>query len=328
MCQKGSFHLTKFVSNYPQCLSELSPSDVKSDSVSYDVPSDKELTEKLLGVTWDIGSDRFVFKINLKSTPSTKRGMLSTLSSVYDPIGVLSPFLLEGKRILQSLSKCSWDSVLPDEVVIKWESWKSSLPYIESLSLPRRFNQGVGLIREASVHHFSDASDIGYGHCSYLRLVDDSDVVHCSFLYGRSRVAPLKKISTPRLELQAATLSSNMNLFVSKELDLKIDHEYFYSDSTIVLGYIKNECKRFRLFVANRVSMITSHTAQKDWHHVDSNSNPADCGARGLKAGKDSEDLWFNGPNFLRDLNLPLVEEFFPLSKDDANVSCYTGCPV
>ncbi|XP_066928826.1 uncharacterized protein [Clytia hemisphaerica] len=327
MCMKGSFHLTKFVSSHPECLSELSSDDVKSDSVSYDVPSDKELTEKLLGVTWDISSDKFVFKINLKSTPSTKRGMLSTLSSIYDPIGVLSPFLLEGKRILQGLSKYSWDSVLQDEIANKWESWKSSLPCIESLSLPRRFNQGDNSIRNASVHHFSDASDVGYGHCSYLRLIDVADKVHCSFLYGRSRVAPLKKVSTPRLELQAATLSSNMNSFVVKELDLKIDHQYFYSDSTIVLGYINNECKRFRLFVANRVSMITSHTEKGDWYHVDSKSNPADCGARGLRAGKDSEDLWFNGPSFLRELNLPLVEESFPLSEDDAelkaNVSCY-----
>ncbi|XP_066928571.1 uncharacterized protein [Clytia hemisphaerica] len=327
MCMKGSFHLTKFVSSHPECLSELSSDDVKSDSVSYDVPSDKELTEKLLGVTWDISSDKFVFKINLKSTPSTKRGMLSTLSSIYDPIGVLSPFLLEGKRILQGLSKYSWDSVLQDEIANKWESWKSSLPCIESLSLPRRFNQGDNSIRNASVHHFSDASDVGYGHCSYLRLIDVADKVHCSFLYGRSRVAPLKKVSTPRLELQAATLSSNMNSFVVKELDLKIDHQYFYSDSTIVLDYINNECKRFRLFVANRVSMITSHTEKVDWYHVDSKSNPADCGARGLRAGKDSEDLWFNGPSFLRELNLPLVEESFPLSEDDAelkaNVSCY-----
>ena len=101
---------------------------------------------------------------------------------------------------------------------------------------------------------------------------------------------------------------------------MKIDQQYFYVDSTIVLGYIKNECKRFKLFVANRVSMITSHTKQEDWYHIDSNSNPADCAARGLKAGKDNEDLWFNGPSFLRQSNLPLVEESFPLSEDDAEL--------
>ena len=186
--------------------------------------------------------------------------MLSTLSSIYDPIGILSPFLLEGKHILQNLSKYGWDSTLQDDIIAKWESWKISLTFIESLSLPRRFNRGNRSIKEASVHHFSDASDVGYGHCSYLRIVDESDEVFCSFLYGRSRVAPLKKVSTPRLELQAATLSSNMNSFSIKELDLKIDQQYFYVDSTIVLGYIKNECKRFKLFITNRVSMITSHT--------------------------------------------------------------------
>ncbi|XP_066931171.1 uncharacterized protein [Clytia hemisphaerica] len=222
------FYVDDFLKSYPSV--EIARSSVKSIS---------DMCMK--GVTWDISSDKFVFKINLKSTPSTKRGMLSTLSSIYDPIGVLSPFLLEGKRILQGLSKYSWDSVLQDEIANKWESWKSSLPCIESLSLPRRFNQGDNSIRNASVHHFSDASDVGYGHCSYLRLIDVADKV--------------------------------------------------------------------------------------DWYHVDSKSNPADCGARGLRAGKDSEDLWFNGPSFLRELNLPLVEESFPLSEDDvelkANVSCY-----
>ena len=284
----------------PECLSELPPQNIKQSLSTYDIPSDVSISERLLGVIWDISSDSFIFKIKLKSSPMTKRGLLATISSTYDPIGIMSPFLLLGRCLLQKLSKYGWDLPLPSQVVSDWNSWKLSLPILESFKIPRCFKPTCfGRLVNITVHHFSDASDDGYGHCSYLRIVDENDSIHCSFLYGRSRVAPVKKVSTPRLELQAATLSAKMARFVSKEIDLPINRQYFWTDSMIVLGYIKNHTKRFKLFVANRVALINEHTSPKDWFYVNSKENPADCASRGLKPNKDNLDLWFKGPEFL-----------------------------
>ena len=269
LCKSGGFNLRNFISNAPECLSELPSPNVKSDLAAFDLPSDSSISERLSDVVWDIPSDSFIFKIKLKPSPLTKRDLLSSISSTYDPIGIMSPFLLLGRCLFQQLSKLGWDSPLSPQIISDWNSWKDSLPLLESFRLPRCFKPpNFGKPVNVTVHRFSDASENGYGHCSYLRIVDEGGSIHCSFLYGRSRVAPVKRMSIPRLELQAATLSAKMSNFVSNELDLVVNSQYFWTDSMIVLGYIKNISKRFKLFVANRISLINEHTNSNDWFYV------------------------------------------------------------
>ena len=105
----------------------------------------------------------------------------------------------------------------------------------------------------AALHHFSDANFKGYSQCSYLRMIDTTGRIHCSFVMGKSRVTPLKKITVPRLELTAAVVSVRVSEQLRRELDVAIMKEVFWSDSKVVLGYIANEVKRFHVFVANRV---------------------------------------------------------------------------
>ena len=146
----------------------------------------------------------------MKDQPLTQRGILSTISSVYDPLVIAAPFLLVGKQILQGLcrTKLSWDEEVSEEFRIRWENWKSQLPALEHFSMERCFkpeNFGTGVSRQ--IHNFYDANSMGYGRVSYLRIENAKGDIHCAFLMRKARVAPVKTTTIPRLELTAATVS-------------------------------------------------------------------------------------------------------------------------
>ena len=113
-----------------------------------------------------------------------------------------------------------------------------------------------GKIVETSLHYFSDASQKGYGQCSYMRLVNDVGEIHCSSLVGKSRVPPKKFLSISRLYLTAAVMSVKMLHLIRKELNLGNIAEKFWIDSQVVLAYIRSTTKRFKFFVVNRVQKI------------------------------------------------------------------------
>ncbi|XP_068690710.1 uncharacterized protein [Montipora foliosa] len=131
-------------------------------------------------------------------------------------------------------------------------------------------------------------------------MVDTDGNIHCSFVIGKSRLAPLNAITIPRLELSAAVVSVKLDNMIRRELDLPIEESIFWSDSTSVNQLIQNQSKRFQTFVANRLSIIHDGSSPDQWRYVDSRSNPADDASRGLTA----EQLIHNkrrlhGPEFL-----------------------------
>ena len=136
------------------------------------------------------------------------------------------------------------------------------------------------------LHHFSDASELGYGQCSYIRIFNEIGSVHCNLLLAKSRVAPKKFISIPGLELNAAVLSVKMACLLKKELKLEEKREWFWTDSKVVIGYIKNDDRRFKTFVANRVQQIRENTDVQQWCYVPTREIPADCTSRGLNAAR------------------------------------------
>ncbi|XP_066928731.1 uncharacterized protein [Clytia hemisphaerica] len=289
MCDYGGFHLTKFTSNFPEALESVPPKEIK----------ECKSTERVLGVLWSLEDDVFQFKAPSKVFSRSRRGMLSALNSIYDPLGLISPFILKGRLIFQTVCQLSigWDDPVPNEYLIQWDKWVESLVNLQvfSVSLFTR-------IVEISLHHFSDACDYGYSGCHYLRFVTSDNYVHCSLVMGKSRVVPAKSNHTmPRLELIAATLSSQIAKFISKEFDYEIAYELFWCDNTCALGYISNTTKKFRKFVANRVCLITKTTKSSQWNYVESENNPADHGSRGLKIEGNEKKVseWFNGPSFL-----------------------------
>ncbi|KAK3737868.1 hypothetical protein QZH41_019749, partial [Actinostola sp. cb2023] len=156
-----------------------------------------------------------------------------------------------------------------------------------------------GRIVNTELHHFSDASTKGYGQCSYLRLVNENQRIHCAFVTGKSRVTPLKPVTIPRLELTAAVCSARISQQLHQELEYPIDQDFYWTDSKVVLGYIHNESRRFHVFVANRVQEIQESTRAEQWRYVDTKQNPADEASRGMKARELPMSRWILGPSFL-----------------------------
>ena len=173
------------------------------DALRRDGAKDKDLTgnlpiERALGIFWDAENDVIKFKIDLKDQPMTKRGLLSVTSSIYDPLGLACPFLLEGRRLLQGLCQFmhGWDEMVPDNIWQEWEAWKSSLKGLKKICIRRCIKpEDFGIIKEPPIHNFSDASEEGYGQSTYLRLVNVSGKVHCYLLMGKSRVTPKKYVT-------------------------------------------------------------------------------------------------------------------------------------
>ncbi|XP_071802646.1 uncharacterized protein [Asterias amurensis] len=154
-----------------------------------------------------------------------------------------------------------WDDPLPAELGPRWEKWMSDLPKIAAIRIPRCLKPSqFSEVKSTQLHHFSDASTLGYGQCSYLRIQDHQDRECSTLLMGKSRVAPTKITTIPHLELTAAVVSVKISQILKEELHLTKGEEIFWTDSQVVLGYINNEARRFHTFVANRVQMIREST--------------------------------------------------------------------
>ena len=190
--------------------------------------------------------------------------MLSMISKIYDPLGLAAPFFLKGKRILQELCKSNfnWDDVVSDHYIVAWVKWKKELQLLENLKMERCFKPSkFGKVIDCSLHHFSDASQDGYGQVTYLRIVDEKGYIKCSLVMAKSRVPATKFVSIPRLELTAAALSVKVSTMLRRELTIHPTiKEYFWTDSEVVLGYVNNDGKCFKMFVANRVQLIRENS--------------------------------------------------------------------
>ncbi|XP_067932830.1 uncharacterized protein [Watersipora subatra] len=218
-------------------------------------------------------------------------------------MGLISPLVLKGKQILQKVvaSEQLWDQLMCPDDKRKWEDWRTEITNLTALSIPRCFKTETNIV-STELHHFSDASLNGYGACSYIKQVNDSGKILCNLILAKSQVAPLKKPTIPRLELQGAVTATRLANVLRKELKLSVDKETFWSDSQIVLGYISNDVRKFHLYVANRVSEIRKTTEPKQWNYVPTEFNPADIVSRGISAKEIIDnDMWWNRPPFLRD---------------------------
>lgn len=279
------FQLLKWISNSRSVLEAIDVEKRAKEVKELDFDRDSLPVERTLGLQWCAETDTFRFKMAVQERPFTRRGILSVVSSVYDPIGFLAPFTLPVKIMLQNLCKMSysWDEHIPQNYQLQWVGWLEDLRRIRTFSVPRCFKpKGFGQLTSAQLHNFSDASENGYGTVSYLRLQSD-EKIHVTFILGKARVAPLKNVTIPRMELTAAVLAARVDRLLKAELQLELENSIFWTDSTIVLKYIRNETKRFHTFVANRLSAIREATDISQWRYVDTKRNPADEASRGVK---------------------------------------------
>lgn len=263
MCAKAGLRLHKFSSNKKEVIQAVPPEDRAKGLQELDLTRDPLPIERTLGIMWCTQTDSFQFRIVIQDRPLTRGGILSTSISVYDPFGLVAPLILLGKQILQDLCRESagWDDLISNQLRPRWEQWRDELRLLEDLKIPRCYKpEEFGDPKVVELHHFSDASQAGYGQCSYLRLLNESDQAHCSLVVGKSRVTPLKSVTIPRLELTAAVVSVRVSQWLGHELDYQDVTQFFWTDSKVVMGYINNVTRRFHVFVANRVQQIHEHT--------------------------------------------------------------------
>jgi len=303
------------------------PEESRSKEIQcLDLARDKLLVERTLGLQWCTEADVFQFRMQLKTQQCTRRGILSTVCSVYDPMGFLAPIMLPVKLLLQEMCRqnLGWDENIPPILQTQWNSWILDLDKLSEFQVDRCLKPtDFGPIIHACLHHFSDACERGYGMVTYLKLINSEDKVHVTFLLSKARVVPLKPITIPRLELTAAVLSAKVDQMLRKERRLQLENSVFWTDSQTVLKYIKNEDKRFQTFVANRVSYIRERTQPQQWRYVATRENPADdasCGMQ-IKTFRQSK-RWIEGPSFLLTSEdyKPLPTEEHDIQDDDPEI--------
>lgn len=335
VCHKGGFHLTKWVSNSRTVLAHVPTGDRATEIKELDLDKDKLPTERALGLLWSVENDSFRFNISIPDKAATRRNILSMVSSIYDPLGFLCPLTLPAKLLLQDLCrlKCSWDQPIPQACAERWRRWATGLDELQDFSVKRCVKPSeAGASVKAELHHFSDASEQGYGTVSYMRLHTETHNVHIAFMLGKARVAPLKQMTVPRMELVAATLAVRVDMMIRKELEIELNNSTFWTDSQSVLKYIGNEHTRFRTFVANRIAVIRENTNVSQWRFIGTKINPADVASRGVKATafvKCSE--WLNGPDFLWTSESEWPQnplQSLPLAEDDVEVKRKTICII
>lgn len=290
-------NLRKFVSNSQELMNYIDEND-KETIISNPT--------KVLGILWDPILDTLKFKLNLNInlTPKTKRELVAEISTIYDPLGLISPVVVKAKILLQhvwaksnKIGKNGWDDTVPKEFIDEWMRIKSRSSAVNSLSIKRflqtKENSNVQL------HGYCDASEKAYAACIYIRARNGKNI-SSTLLVAKSKNAPTQTI--PKLELCGAKLLVQLVKKVRKTLKIDIDQVHLWCDSTCVLGWIGANPLRYKKYVASRVIYIQK-LKDVSWHHVAGNLNPADCASRGLYGDELKHNkLWWNGPpNLLTD---------------------------
>ena len=296
----GGFELGPWASNSSEVLKTLPPDLRATGDVSLD---DGALGQRALGVIWSPSADELTYKARPAPEVVTKRTMLSHVMSVFDPIGLLSGWLLTVRILLQKLWKheLGWDSPVPDQCEREYREWIRELEQIDTVRIPRHMFDHEAGIRDVEMHVFCDASQKGFCAVVYYRW-KHAGQVKVGFVTARSRVAPSKQLTIPRLELQGAVLGKRLAETVEQETRLSITRTTFWSDSRNVLAWIKANDRRYHVFVANRVAEIRESTAPEQWRYVPSDLNAADGGSRGHSLDDLRDDgSWMSGPAFLRE---------------------------
>ena len=326
--------LTKYASNSKEFMKSID-SDVQMP-VKQIEPIQEDSTDKdgkplpqakVLGMQIDFENDIVTYKIKDKlldvSGVWTKRRCSSIASSVYDPLGRISPVLLKGRVLLQSLwwvADLGWDDVIPEKVKESWIPWLESLVDLKTLKIQRPLKIFKKVVKNRILLGFGDASQTAYGICIYLRVEYDDGTASCHLAFASARVSPLNKYTIPRLELMAAShLVKNM-AFVNKALELPKESLLYFSDSHTALAWISATTRTLKDSISYTVANIQREVPSTAWNYIKTDQNPADIASRGMSA-KDlaNSTLWWNGPDFCNqnELILPPFPTHLDRDSDD-----------
>ena len=264
---------------------------------------------KVLGLVWRPATDDFTFDLRpllsiLKEKKNTKRSVLQSASHIYDSLGFLTPFTIRIKCMFQEMWErgLSWDEELPPDLTQEWQQWCSELPQLHQLAIPRWYRTDLQTETKhaLTLHVFCDSSERAYSAAAYLQGESPDGEPTMSLVASKSRVAPLKKMTLPRLELMGAVIGARLANNLMTTLKLEPNQIRMWTDSMITLHWIRSSAKKWKQFVANRVTEIQSLTNPETWSHIPGKINPADLPTRGQSVESlIQNELWWNGPSAL-----------------------------
>nr|XP_034824837.1 uncharacterized protein LOC117982583 [Maniola hyperantus] len=305
--QQASFILRDWSSNEQGILNSF-PVELRSRAHTQ-LMIGKESEERTLGLVWDAQQDELGFNTRMPRVPKevketvrapSKRETLSAVMSIYDPLGFLSPYTIVAKIMLQSLWRLDigWDEPIPKEQAGEFVTWMQGLHNIEQLRLPRCYDKHKEG-QKRHLHIFCDASELAYAAVAYWQIEGPEDAVIVRLASAKAKVAPLRGMSIPRMELQAAVIGARLAEAVKSGHRWEAASTTFWSDSRTVLIWVRTNAKRYTPFVAHRLGEIAELTKPEQWRWVPTKSNPADDATRSeYAAGPRSE--WLEGPQFLQ----------------------------
>ncbi|XP_036335546.1 uncharacterized protein LOC118745966 [Rhagoletis pomonella] len=311
--KQAGFDLRNFTSNSDKVLAALG-----GTATAKPIMSEEGLTtEKVLGIFWQPSTDSFKFRLKFHNINEaiivgerrpTKREMLSILMSIFDPLGFISHITTTAKLLIREIwkRKLSWDDPLSDDLTTAWRLWRQNLSTVTDLEFPRFYFQG-GRPGTMQLHVFVDASEQAFAAVAYWRTTSSTGKVNVAFICSKSRCAPLKLLTIPRLELQAAVLGTRLMQTIREQHSVSASDCILWTDSKTVLNWIGSEHRRYKPFVAHRVAEILSATTVSDWRWVPTDENVADEATRAKRVECEHGSRWLCGPAFLR-----LDEEHWP----------------
>ena len=314
----GGFELRKWNTNCEH-LQDFINNDTKE-------AIDENCIKKILGLDWNITSDEFMFYftdiINTASNlPITKRNVLKLSSMFFDPLGLISPIVLQMKILFKEACalKCTWDDVLNDKSIEKWKKFFKELENLTSIKVGRYlFTNQYGVI-EFELHGFCDASIEADSASVYVRLCKN-DINTTNLVTAKSKIVTSKKLKVPKLELMSCLLLSRLIVSVKKALSVEVNitKVVSWSDSKVALWWIKSVNKKLKLWVENTLSEIQENVGVDYWCYVSTECNPIDRATWCNKKVKLNEVLWFKGESFLTqhergDLGVKSLEIFLKM---------------
>jgi hypothetical protein len=299
MCS-GGFNLRKWSSNSDNLIKCIDVLEGGSEATSTEP---KQVM--VLGMAWDTADDTFLFNLEelieyAKSLPVTKRSLLRWSSKIFDPLGFLSPFTIRLKILFQMMcmNKIDWDGELQGDLRKQWDTLISELKYVREVRVSRCYFLMNFSRLITQIHGFSDASERAIGAVVYTRTVYETGRIDTKLLASKTRVAPVKSQTIPRLELIGATLLARLVNSVVSALEWNVEI-FCWVDSMTTLHWIRND-RPWKQYVQHRVNEIRNLSSVNVWRFCPGSLNPADLPSRGISAQElSNESLWFNGPDFL-----------------------------
>lgn len=310
------FNLRQWKSNDIRTLDGLGEND-KATCVTFDS------TFKTLGIAWQSEFDSFTFKsVPINETKIwTKRKVLSAISKLFDPLGWLSPYIIRAKILMQNIWRdpigIDWDLPLPEHLIDEWQFILKEIINPIEIKIPRWIKLSKSK-QQVELHAFCDASNLSYACCVYIRTIDNNQV-SCHLIAAKTRVAPVRAITIPRLELCGALLLANLTTRCIQALSITEFKLFTWCDSKIVLAWLATHPSKWVTFVANRVSEIQQNIDSNCWLYIPSKQNPADVASRGSSMAElKNNTMWWHGPSFLLDSSQFTPNQQLKLQIDNA----------